>query len=453
MIVDETSINKGIDVSILAKLIERHTSHLDRYIRLKKYYLGEHAIKQRQRTSDGVANNKVVCNHAKYITDMMQSYLVGNPVTYAPSEGYDIEELKNAYLEQDIASLDSELVKDMSIYGRAYELIYADEESRPKSVSINPEQAFVVYSNDCTHVPMFGVYYYKTYSISGYCTGAVCNVYDKDNSYTYESNTDNWNSMVLTAQMPHFFGNVPLIEYRNNREKQGDFEQVISLIDAYNILMSDRVNDKEQFVDAFLLLAGIEVDGDQARKLKAEKILLAPDGGKAEYLSKVLSESDIKVLRDNIKEDIHRFSMVPDLSDDSFGGNLSGVAIKYKLLGFEQVVKNKERYLAKSLKKRFEAYNKFLGIKGQMSEVPIHRVDIAFTRNLPVNNLEVAQMINHLCGTVTQETLLDQLDFVADPKEEANLARKEQQEKQKEHAKFTEDLLGYTRRVKYKDEK
>lgn len=35
-------------------------------------------------------------------------------------------------------------------------------------------------------------------------------------------------------------------------EAQGDFEQVVSIIDAYNIVMSDRVNDKEQFVDAIL---------------------------------------------------------------------------------------------------------------------------------------------------------------------------------------------------------
>lgn len=145
----------------------------------------------------------------------------------------------------------------------------------------------------------------------------------------------------------------------------------------------------------------------------------------AQYLSKVMSESDIEVLRNNLKQDIHRFSMVPDLSDESFGNNLSGVAIKYRLMGFEQHVRNKERYFAKALKKRFRLYNNFMSLKGSMHYVPIHRVDIIFTRNMPVNELETSQMINNLHGIATSETLLAQLPFISDPKEEASLAYKE----------------------------
>ena len=42
----------------------------------------------------------------------------------------------------------------------------------------------------------------------------------------------------------------------NDGQRQGDFEQVISLIDAYNTLQSDRVNDKEQFVDSLMYIKG-----------------------------------------------------------------------------------------------------------------------------------------------------------------------------------------------------
>ena len=138
-----------------------------------------------------------------------------------------------------------------------------------------------------------------------------------------------------------------------------------------------------------------------------------------------MSESDVEVLRDALKSDIHRFSMIPDLSDQTFGTNLSGVAIKYKLMGFEQHVRNKERYFTKSLKKRFELYTNFLSLKGAMEYVPIHRIDVVFTRNLPVNELETSQMVRNLAGIATSETLLSQLSFVGDPKEEAQLAAKE----------------------------
>ena len=218
---------------------------------------------------------------------------------------------------------------------------------------------------------------------------------------------------------------MPIVEYRNNEEKQGDFEQLIPLIDAYNILESDRVNDKEQFVDAFLFLTGVDLDSEQAKKLREERILMGYEGATAQYLAKVMSESDVEVLKDSLKTDIHRFSMIPDLSDQSFGTNLSGVAIKYKLMGFEQHVRNKERYFTKSLKRRFELYTNFLSLKGAMEYVPIHRVEVAFTRNLPINELEVSQMVHNLSGIATSETLLSQLSFVGDPKEEAQKAAKE----------------------------
>lgn len=449
MIIDEEIISGGITPFILAKLIEKHEQECERYRRLYNYYIGEHKIKSRTKTAKAAANNKIVCNHAKYITDMTQSYLTGNPITYAASEGIDIEPLKNAYLEQDIASLDSELVKNMSIYGKAYELIYANEESKPRSVILNPANTFVCYSQSAEEKRLFGVYYYKRYDLDGYCTGTVCRVYDDSYIYTYTGLSDSYSGLTLHDTLPHYFFDVPIIEYRNNTETQGDFEQLISAIDAYNKLQSDRINDKEQFVNSILFLVDCEIDSEQAKNLMEERILMGFNGATAQYLSKVLNEADTKVLRDDLKDDIHRLSHVPDLSDESFGNNLSGVAIKYKLLGFEQHVKNKERNFARSLRKRFELYNNFLVTLNSMKEIPTHRVDVVFTYNLPANELEISQMINNLKGLATDETLLDRLPFISDAKEEAENVRKEQAEKSAENVRIIEQSR---RGVSYNEE-
>ena len=440
MIINEKILESGITSKLAADLIEQHETELPRLIKLRDYYLGRHDILNRLRASEGTANNRVVCNHAKYIVDMAQSYLTGNKISYSCSDGYDIEAVKNAYEEQDIACMDSELSKTVNIYGRAYELIYADEDSHPRSAVLQPENAFVVYAQSVEERPLLGVYYYKTYDMQGCCTGVVCNVYDSGYVYRFEAQQDSYRSLVLSETEGHYFNAVPIIEYLNNAERQGDFEQLIPLIDAYNLLCSDRVNDKEQFVDSFLFLSGIEIDSAQARKLKSERILMGYEGADARYLSKVMSESDIKVLRDDLKDDIHRFSMVSDLSDESFGNNLSGVAIKYKLLGFEQAVKNKERLFTKGLKRRFELYNRYLAMLSQMSEVPAHRVEITFTYNLPANELEIAQMISLLTGTVSNETLIDRLPFISDAKEEAELAEAEKNESYRHRLESTQDL-------------
>ncbi len=425
MIIDEAILKDGMTDVIIAKLISRHSLEQERFAKLYDYYIGKHAICERKRSSDNIANNRIVCNHAKYIVDIAKSYLVGNPVSYTCSDGYDIEAVKNSFAVQDMPSIDAELEKVMSIYGKAYEMVYANEESQPMSVCLPPTNTFIVYGSGVGEIPLYGVHYYKKRDIDGSVTGVCCVVCDDKMIYTYENDADSFLHMKLTDKQHHYFGAMPIVEYRNNEEKQGDFEQLIPLIDAYNILESDRVNDKEQFVDAFLFLTGIDLDSEQAKKLREERILMGYEGATAQYLAKVMSESDVEVLKDSLKTDIHRFSMIPDLSDQTFGTNLSGVAIKYKLMGFEQHVRNKERYFTKSLKKRFELYTNFLSLKGAMEYVPIHRVEVAFTRNLPVNELEVSQMVQNLSGIATSETLLSQLSFVGDPKEEAQLAAKE----------------------------
>lgn len=447
MIIDERIIADGITPEILAVLIRRHENTTSHFAKMYSYYTGKHSILERRRNSENAANNRIVCNHAKYIVDITTAYLAGNPLKYEASEGYDIEPVKNEYLEQNISRIDAEIVKQMGIYGRTYELVYGNDESKPRSAYISPNQAFVIYNDDCTRYPLFGVYYYKTHDINGNVTGVVCNVYDKECNYTYETQTDSWEAMELTSEQKHYFGEVPLIEHINNEERMGDFEPVTTLIDAYNELQSDRVDDKEDFVDAFLFLKSLDVDSDTAKKLKEERILLGFENSDAKFLSKIMTESDVKVLRDDLKEDIHRFSLVPDLSDDSFGNNLSGVAIRYKILAFEQMVKNKEASFKASLEKRFELYNNYLSVKGIASKVPKHRVDIKFTHNLPVNNLEIAQMVNYLKDDLSLATKLGQFDFISDAAEEVKLVNKERKKRQEEMATYTKPI-----KVNYEDE-
>lgn len=442
MIIDSDILRGGVTAVILNDLIRLHEQELSRLQRLKRYYVGEHDILSRSKHSKGAANSRIVCNHAKYITDMIQSYLVGNPVSYAASADVDIEAVKNAYWEQDIAALDSELVKNMSIYGRAYELIYADDSAEPRSVVLSPLQCFVVYDNTALERPLLGIHYYKRTDLNGYIRGIVCEVYSADTCTVYSAPTDNYLALTVQEVTEHYFGAVPIVEYRNNAEVQGDYEQLISLIDAYNALQSDRVDDKEQFVDAFLFLRGIELDSEQAQKLREERILMGYEDSTAQYLHKVMTESDIRVLRDDLKVDIHRFSMVPDLSDESFGNNLSGVAIKYKLMGFEQHVRNKERLLSRGLRARLRMYIRFLALKSRMQDVPLHKIDIVFTRNLPINEVEQAQVVSTLSGIVSNETLLAQLSFVTDAAEEQRLVDAEQAKQYAERIRSVEGITS-----------
>lgn len=428
MIIDSSILDNGFNAKLINELITAHEQGLARLNVLRNYYLGHHSIENRLKSSSAAANNKVICNHAKYIVDVCQSYLIGNPVLYTAREGVDIEVIKNAYFKQDIAEIDSVIVNNMCTYGSGFELIYADDTAEVKSYVLDNTQAFVCYDNTAAQRELCGIYYYKRYDLNNAVKGIVCYVYTADEVIRFETSSDNYLALREVERTSHYFGRVPMIEYINNRNRQGDFEQLISLIDAYNVLQSDRINDKEQFVDAFLFLKNIEIDSEQASKLREEKILLGYEDSAAQYLSKVMSESDIEVLRDCIREDIHRFAMVPNLTDENFGNNLSGVAIKYKLMGFEQHVTNKERYFRRGLVKRLQAYANFYALKGSMQAIDMSDVSIIFKRNLPANELETSQMVNNLRDIVSNETLLEQLEFVEDSKEELEILRREKAE-------------------------
>lgn len=413
---------------ILNDVIDYNERYKERFNMLERYYLGRHGIFGRNK-DDKLSNNKVMVNHAKYITDTNTGYLLGNPVDYQPSEGYDIEPLLDAYKKQTINDLDSEIAKDVSIFGMQYEYVYANENAEPKSCETDNKNTIIVYDDTVEHNKLFGLIYRPIKKGATFKYWEIIYV-DKQIKRVYKSYSKSLQQ--VGTDEPHAFGDVPIICYKNNPELMGDYEPVISLIDAYNLLQSDRINDKEQLVDAILLFYGMDFDEEQADQLGANRMLAnLPTDGKVEYLTKTLQEGDVDILRKSIEADIHKISMVPNMSDVNFVGNSSGVAIRYKLLAFEQNIKNKERYMEKGLMERFKLYNHFLFTQSKMEEVPVEEVDAVFKRNLPSNDFEISQMINNLADFVDAETLISQLSFIKDASEIVELKAKEEESKPK----------------------
>lgn len=433
------------DTKLTAKILNDIISYneylQDRYDLLDNYYMGRHTgITERHKERGELSNNKVVINTAKYITDINVGFLLGNPVEYQVDQGtveYDIREVLDQYKQQTINDLDTELATSVSIMGKTLEYIYSDENANPRSVEIDLRQGIMIYDNSVEHKELYGIIYRPVMSGNNvkYYEVVAC---DSQEIVEYKCYG---RTLSETSRKAHAFGDVPMIEYRNNTRYLGDFETVISLIDAYNLLQSDRINDKEQLVDAILVFYGIDFTEDQKRELKEGRMVSGvPSDSKIEYIYKTLQEADVDVLRKNLEDDIHKVSMTPNMSDENFIGNSSGVALAYKLLPFEQHIKNKERYMEKGLMRRFMLYNHFLNVKSVMPLVPIYEVDAIFKRNLPRNDFEISQMINNLTGVVDDETLISQLSFITDA--ENIISNMEQQEERAPKRKYDDLFKG-----------
>ena len=422
---------KNIKKELVVKLIREHEKQLPRFKKLKKYYLGEHDILSKQRAKNK-PNYKPVCNHAKDIADTSTGYFMGNTISYSNSEDTDIDELLIAFDNAEVDESDHDNALDMAIYGVAYEYIYARENENILDIkSLEVENTFIVYDDSIEQQPLFGVYYFKR----------------KEN----KADTETYQAVIMTKQfvysivlegkekgvisekpVPHNMGDIPIIEYKNNKYSIGDFEQQIGLIDSYNSLTANRINDKEQFIDSILVLYGARLGDDEEESIKAmeslaeHKLLELHPEARAEYLSKTLNENEVETLRNAVKQDIYTFSHIPNLTDENFAGNSSGVAMEFKLLGLEMITKIKQRYYVKGLKKRIKLFANYLGL----TQIAIDANSIIphFSRSLPKNLLEISQIVSNLDGKVSQETLLSQIPFVEDPMSEIEKVNEEKQE-------------------------
>ena len=429
---DETALNK----ELIYKLIRKHTQERDRLSDLKKYYLGEHDILNHERRNKNAPNYKTVANHAKDIADTATGYFMGNAIKYNNTAEGDLEPLLLAFDGAEIDQVDAQNALNMAIYGHAYEYIYAKEGlTELDSTSVDPENVFIVYDDSIERKALFAVYYYEIKDDTKDATKYQAEIFTQNLHYHIVLRDSSTGTTQNEQVEPHNLGQVPIIEYRNNHFAIGDYEQQISLIDAYNSLMGNRVNDKEQAVESILVLYGAQLadnleDAREAMRILAEEGLLElPTDAKADFLKNALDENATEILRKALKEDIYTFSHVPNLTDENFAGNSSGVAMEFKLLGLEMITKTKEANYKQGLRQRIAIFAHYLGM--QQIALEAHSIVPQFSRGLPKNLLELSQIINNLEGKVSLRQLISLLPFVEDPDAELEALEEEKEKNMK----------------------
>lgn len=424
-----------LSVEIIKKIIEKHRgSEIPRLENLNKYYHAKNPILAKQVADETLPNNKIAHPYASYITDTLTGYFMGQGVSYSSLEEAAADELQMVLEYNDEQDQNMELAKDASIFGSAIELLYIDEDAQVRLKRLDPREIIVVYDDTLNNDILYGIRYFICEDWVADKTYLQVEVYTDKEVITYKS-TENLSSFQEISRVPHYFSMCPIVVYDNNEEEIGDFEPVLSLIDAYDKMESDSLDDFDYFVDAYLCLSGLQADKEDIASMKENRVILLDSDSDAKWLTKTGSDSTIENVKIRLDKDIHKFSKTPDMSDESFAGNASGVAIKYKTMPMENVVSIKERKFKKGLQRRIELIFVMLGLKG--SAFDWRSIDISFTRNLPTNETEIANVVNTLSNVVSKETLLAQIPFVENVDDEM-----ERLEKEKESNPFYDIRLG-----------
>jgi SPP1 family phage portal protein len=226
----------------------------------------------------------------------------------------------------------------------------------------------------------------------------------------------------LGEDKTHNFNLVPISIFKNNDEMLGDFELVTDLIDFYDRLESDTANAFDYYNDCYMVFTGANLPED-LETMKENRLIEMPAESTVSFLTKNAIDTEQENAKNRIVNDIHKYSRVPNMSDENFANNVSGVAMKYKLLGLENVCSIKERKFKKGLQNRLWLISNILNLKTGTS---LQDIQITFKRNIPQNEQEISTMINSLRGLLSTETLISQLSFVEDAKAELEKLQEEQ---------------------------
>lgn len=440
-----------LDPVFLTKLIRRfQNEQVPRFKRCEDYYRVQTQVLQRTMT-DGKPNNKLAHGFCRYITNMATSYFAGKPVRYLfkDDESGDLtaEEYKDAILDvfrdNYIDSINFEVSKEASKKGVGFYLLFSNEFSNLRIKKLDAETLIPVYSPSLDEFLEAAVRIWSEYDIDGKLLMEYADVYDDTHIHHFRRSNGEHDYKEFRVPEPHYMKDIPVIIVWNNEEQLGDYEPVITLNDAYDNAQSDTANDMDYFTDAYLCITGassmvedaltgdLDDDGDDegrraAVNLRKNRLLFLDEHGQAEWLTKNVNDAANENYKNRLYKDIFFLSQVPALTDENFSGNLSGIAIKYKMTGLEELAIMKENRMRSAQTKMLRIITDFLNTKMNKAWDP-DTVEQKYDRNFVENISDVITDVKNVEGIVSRETQLDMMPNSIVPDTAAELDRQKQE--------------------------
>lgn len=413
-VLDEKLLNEFIQANIQITSVK--------YKPLDRAYNNDYEIFHLPKKESWKPDNRLAVNFAKYIVDIFNGFFIGIPVKIN-CEDERVKayiEFLDSYNNQD--DNNAELSKLMSIFGRAYEMYYNDEDGEIGIVNTTPMESFMIYDDSVLTRKRYFVRYY--FDADGNLKGSFS---DKQQvTYFRYRNGSSGQMYIYKRKQYHGFADVPATEYIENKERMGIFESVMSLIDAYNKALSEKANDVDAFADAYLKIIGPGVEQKDMVNIRSNRVInFETDGENADidFLVRPSADTTQENLLDRIREDIFFTAMVANISDKNFATQ-SGIALKYKLTAMSDLAMQKARKFTAGLNQRYKII--FSNPVAQMPDKAWMLPKFIFTLNYPVNVADEAETAAKLAGVTSRETQLSVLSIVDDPTAEMEKIENEQ---------------------------
>lgn len=407
---------QGVTAELVKEVVKHYASALveleKKYERYKGTSFGV-PIFNRTYEHEPLTDSQINNDFFGEIIDLKVGHFAGKPASY----GYDSTRpeyvkasdiLTRFQVMNNLAHIDSQTTKDAAICGKAYRLLYVNPDKEIRVTLLKPYETIVLYEFEPTEVE----YAFRIYSVESDEGSSIhVDVYDKYNMYEFEEIDGEY---ALVNERLHLFSYFPVIIYQNNDEEQGDADKVLALIDAYDETLSDMNAEISAFRLAYLAILGAAMDEDAVEAARRTGAFSLPTGTDMKFVTKSWSDSVIENHLNRIEQNIYQFSKTPNMRDDSFSGNSSGVSLKYKLSGIESKCLVFERKKTNADIRMFKVLSTIWATKDRVQFDP-YSVIIQHHRNTPIDLNEIADAVSKYKGILPMEILLSLMPFIDDP--------------------------------------
>lgn len=388
------------------------------------------------------SNLKVRTNFIKKFIKEEVSYLLANKPTYISKSDNSKEiEFINFKLSHWNKNHDKMLLRDMLSYGSVFELYYTSEIGEEvvfNSKIVSPRDGYLL-TDDFGNSKMFFRFFKKKFDTKQYIDIYTPNlIYHVDDSFT-----------EVSKATENIFREVPIKVAHVSAYKEHDtlFNELKDLQDAYETNLSDIVNEISDYRLAYLIMLGCSVnykDKDEYGKtqldyMKEKGIINANEKDVIiKFLTKDINDTFIQNTLDTLKKNIYEISNHID-TNEKLQSNTSGSALRNRLIGLEQRVRDSEGSIKNIIQGRmyflFKLFNKLENVNYDYRDV-----SVKFTLNIPQDDLLMAQTLSQfgIGENISLKTALTQLSFVNNPDQEIKLI----EEYKKDHEVDIDKVLG-----------
>lgn len=391
------------------------------YKKIKKYYIGKNdEISKKKYNIKNLLNNKAPLPYGRLLATTTIGYMLKRDPEILIKDNEVLQKLmeKDLMLAGGYNALKKALANTI-IYGVGYTLVFQSEENgkvTAKMQSLHPTECIAVYDYGIITKLLAVV---RQYTIQN-TLNTITEIYYQDAIIIYQNNK-------LIKTINHSAGVVPVSVCIANDESIGVIEPVMSLIDALDEVTNSDLDEIQKFSLAILVAYGISIDKetlDKAKEGAALEMSTIDPNSRLEYLTREVNDTyrgDIKAF---LVDKIHKLSQVPDFADPNFSG-ISGIALEYKLMGFENLCGDIEINIIESIKQILYLINKINNIG--TSNIDKNNLWITMSRNLPrddeykLNNANIMKNMG-----LSKETYIGYIsDYVDDVNKEIQREEKE----------------------------